>query len=219
MSDPFHVATRKGVFTIQRKPHGWGISQTSFLGDQCSMVMHDARPWRENGSSGEGTLYAALGHGHFGVKMHRSRNGGASWQEVTTPAYPPKPEDQQPKKQPAEGRVYDWVLQLVWALSPGGRNEEGTLWCGTLPGGLFKSEDHGQTWELNRPLWDDPRREEWFGGGADFPGIHSVCVDPRDPQRIILGISCGGAGCGRDFSSPSGLASGGRTVGLKFKST
>ena len=73
-----------------------------------------------------------------------------------------------------------------------------TLLGGTHSGEIYASADHGQTWELNRPLWDDPRREEWFGGGADFPGIHSVCVDPRDPQRIILGISCGGAWITRD---------------------
>jgi photosystem II stability/assembly factor-like uncharacterized protein len=72
------------------------------------------------------------------------------------------------------------------------------VWCGTLPGGLFKSEDSGDSWELNRPLWDNPRREEWFGGGADHPGIHSICVDPRDARHVILGISCGGVWITKD---------------------
>lgn len=202
MSNRFHVATRKGVFSIERKRAGWSIENASFLGDNCSMVMHDPRPW--NGSrktsrgKPEGTLYAALGHGHFGVKMHRSTDGGKKWRPIATPVYPEKPADYKPKVPPAEGRVYDWVLQLVWALAPGGPKQDGVLWCGTLPGGLFKSENHGEAWDLNRPLWDDPQREEWFGGGAEYPGIHSICVNPRDPDHMILGISCGGAWITRD---------------------
>ena len=39
---------------------------------------------------------------------------------------------------------------------------------------------------------DDPLREQWFGGGADHPGIHSVCVDPRDAKHVTVGVSCGG---------------------------
>jgi hypothetical protein len=92
----------------------------------------------------------------------------------------------------------DWSLKLVWALAPGGADEPGVLWCGTLPGGLFRSEDGGDSWSLNRALWDDPRREEWFGGGADHPGIHSVCVDPRDSRHVIVGVSCGGVWSTRD---------------------
>jgi hypothetical protein len=32
----------------------------------------------------------------------------------------------------------------------------------------------------------------WFGGGYDYPGIHSICVDPRDSRHVTVGISCGG---------------------------
>jgi hypothetical protein len=197
MSNRLHLATRKGVFTINRKPTGWSIENVSFLGDNCSLVMHDPRPTNLPGANSEGALYAALGHGHFGVKLHRSLDSGKTWKEIATPAYPEKPADYKPRV-PAEGKVYDWVLQLVWALSPGGPKQDGTLWCGTLPGGLFKTENHGESWELVRSLWDRPEREEWFGGGADFPGIHSVCINPRDPNHIILGISCGGAWITRD---------------------
>jgi photosystem II stability/assembly factor-like uncharacterized protein len=176
------------LFTLDRGSSGWSISRASFLGDNCTLVMHDPRT---------GDLLAALDHGHFGVKMHRSRDGAASWQEIGTPQYPEKPADYAPKT-PAEGRPVDWTLKLVWALTPGGANEPGVLWCGTLPGGLFRSEDGGDSWELNRPLWDDPRREEWFGGGADQPGIHSICVDPRDSRHVVLGVSCGGVWTTRD---------------------
>ena len=42
------------------------------------------------------------------------------------------------------------------------------------------------------PLWDNPRREEWFGGGMDAAGIHSICVDPRNSKHVTVGVSCGG---------------------------
>jgi photosystem II stability/assembly factor-like uncharacterized protein len=187
MSDRLHVATRKGLFTVQRGS-GWRIARTNFLGDNCTLVMHDPRSRQ---------LLAALDHGHFGVKLHRSADGGATWQEVAAPKYPEKPADYVPRV-PAEGRPVDWNLKLIWALTPGGRDEPGVVWCGTLPGGLFKSEDGGNTWALNRPLWDDPRREEWFGGGAEQPGIHSIVVDPRDARHVTIAISCGGVWTTRD---------------------
>jgi photosystem II stability/assembly factor-like uncharacterized protein len=66
------------------------------------------------------------------------------------------------------------------------------LWAGTIPGGLFRSDDRGETWRLNDPLWNEPERAKWFGGGYDHPGIHSVIVDPSDSRRVLLGVSCGG---------------------------
>ena len=182
MSNRCHVATRKGLFTLERDGSGWSIARVSFLGDNCTLVMHDPR---------NSDLIAALNHGHFGVKLHRSLDGGASWTEIATPKYPEKPAGYVPKA-PLEGQPAEWSLKLVWSLAPGGPEEPGVLWCGTLPGGLFRSGDGGDSWELNRPLWDHPLREEWFGGGADHPGIHSICVNPRDSRHVTVAVSCGG---------------------------
>jgi hypothetical protein len=204
MSNRFHVATRKGIFTIERKRSGWQIANASFLGDNCTIVMHDARPSLKTSrraartkTNGNGTLFAALDHGHFGVKLHRSSDGGKTWKPIASPTYPEKPKNYKPRM-PAEGKPYDWALKLVWSLVPGGPGQPGKIWCGTLPGGLFESNDHGDSWQINRTLWDDPRREEWFGGGADYPGIHSILVDPRDSNHVTIGISCGGAWITRD---------------------
>ena len=79
MSTRCHVATRKGLFTLDRGASKWSISRVSFLGDNCTMVMHDPR---------NGELIATLNHGHFGIKMHRSGDGGESWKEIATPKYP-----------------------------------------------------------------------------------------------------------------------------------
>jgi photosystem II stability/assembly factor-like uncharacterized protein len=108
------------------------------------------------------------------------------------------PEGYTPKPHPFTGKAIDWALKLIWALAPGGADEPGVVWCGTMPGGLFKSHDNGDSWELNRPLWDDPKREDWGPNGAEHPGIHSICVDPRDARHVTIGVSTGGVWITRD---------------------
>lgn len=174
MSDRVRVATRKGLFTISRRGGRWEIGTPEFLGDPVTNVLDDAR---------DGALYATLNLGHFGVKLKRSRDDGKSWEELAAPTYPPQPEG-------AQGAP--WKLVLIWALETGGNNEPGVLWAGTIPGGLFRSRDHGQSWQLVRSLWDHPDRLKWVGGGYDHPGIHSILVDRRNPARVTLGISTGG---------------------------
>lgn len=187
MSDRFFVATRKGVFTVERRKKGrarprWGIARAHFLGDNASMVLPDRR---------DGWVYVALGHGHFGVKLHRSKDGGPTWEPCATPAYPPKPDDVD-DREPNSGKPIPWNTELVWALEAGHASEAGSLWCGTIPGGLFRSRDRGESWHLVEPLWNHAKRREWFGGGAELPGIHSICLDPRDAKRVTVGVSCGG---------------------------
>ena len=78
-------------------------------------------------------------------------------------------------------------------MAEGGDQHPDRLWMGTIPGGLFMSEDGGSTWFLNDPLWQHPSRvEHWFGAGYDHPGIHSIIVDPRNNDRVLVGISVAG---------------------------
>ena len=51
---------------------------------------------------------------------------------------------------------------------------------------------------LNQPLWDVPQRKVWFGAGYDHPGIHSICVDPRDSRHVVIAVSIGGVWITRD---------------------
>ena len=142
-----------------------------FRSDPVSMVL----------PAPDGALYAALNLGHFGVKLHRSDDGAKSWVEVAAPEYPPQPEPSTDKT--------PWKLVQLWSLESDGSR----LWAGTIPGGLFTSSDRGASWRLVEGLWNRPERLEWGGGGYDHPGIHSIAIDPRDPQRVIVAVSTGGA--------------------------
>jgi hypothetical protein len=167
------VATRKGLFGLRAGGKA-PVPDPSFLGDPVSMVLDDPR---------DGAVYAALNLGHFGVKLHRSRDRGHTWQECATPSFAEVPvESGEPP-----------ALKQIWCLEPGGAEQPGRLWAGTLPGGLFRSDDGGDSWQLVRSLWDRPERAEWVGGGYDWPGIHSILVDPRDARQVLAGVSVGGA--------------------------
>lgn len=174
------AATRKGLIELQRGPAGWRIHRSSFLGEPVSMVL----PPQAEGPH-KGKMLAALNLGHFGTKLHASDDAGQSWTEVAAPAYPTQPEG-------AAGPA--WKLVMVWSLEA----VRGTVWAGTLPGGLFRSEDFGRSWQLVDSLWLKPERLEWFGGGYDVPGVHSICPHPQREGEMLLGISCGGAWLTRD---------------------
>jgi hypothetical protein len=170
MSDRLLIGTKKGFFQLRRAGGSWSIAETSFLGDPISMLLPDPR---------DGTLYAAQALGHFGVKLQRSRDGGRSWQEIPAPAFP---------KDAADGPS----VSYLFCLETGGADQDGWLWCGTIPAGLFLSKDRGETWSLNQPLWNLPERKAWMGGGFDQAGVASICVDPRNPAHLTVGVSTGG---------------------------
>ncbi|MEZ5295400.1 MAG: hypothetical protein R2697_03735 [Ilumatobacteraceae bacterium] len=165
------IGTRKGLFTLTVDDGTFDLSPPAFPGVRVTNAMRDPR---------DGALYVSLDHGHFGVHLHRSDDGGATWPEIAAPEYPPKPEgvaDVNPMSQ----REVDWSTQLGWIIEPGHPDESGVLWCGTIPGGLFRSDDRGDSWQLVESLWNLPAREKWAGGGYDDAGIHSISIDRAAP--------------------------------------
>jgi hypothetical protein len=182
------ISTRKGLFEARKKGAKWTIADQHFVGDNVTLTLHDPR---------DGTDYATLNHGHFGIKLHRRDKGKKKWVEVACPKYPEKPEGLDDKD--GWGRDVKWATQLIWAMEiGGGPKDKGTIWAGTMPGGLFRSRDGGDTWEMMESLWRHPDRNKWMGGGADIPGIHSICVDPRDHRTVRIAVSCGGAWVTKD---------------------
>ena len=186
MNEKLYVATRKGLFVLTPELSNgrttWRIQSRSFLGNPVTIVFPDER---------HGEVWAALELGHFGAKLHRSNDDCATWVESPCPAYPQRPDDAN-DVDPFRKEPVPWALKKIWCLQGGGVDYPDRLWCGTIPGGLFLSEDRGGSWSLVRSLWDHSARAEWFGGGYDWPGIHSICVDPRDSNTIRVAVSCGG---------------------------
>lgn len=169
------LGTRKGLVVYKKTANGWTYQGVHFLGIPVSLVYVDERT---------ATWWACLDHGHWGVKLHRSDDLGKNWEEITAPKYPEGEE------------IKDGVpatTKYLWAMTHAGDDKPRQLWLGTIPAGLFHSSDNGDSFELNRPLWDQPsRKEKWFGGGFDHPGIDSIVVDPRDSDHIFIAISCAG---------------------------
>ena len=58
---------------------GWAVASTAFAGIPVTNALRDER---------DGVLFAALKHGHFGPKLHRSDDDGKTWRELPAPAFP-----------------------------------------------------------------------------------------------------------------------------------
>lgn len=178
------VGTRKGLFVVRGQGTHWDLPKPMFAGEPVTQVLADPR---------DGAWYCALRLGHFGVKLFRSSDQGASWQQLAAPAFPTKPD-----QGPLADDPTPWSVDLIWSLVAGGADQPAVLWAGCIPAGLFRSTDSGASWQLNAPLWEEPRRRAWFGGGYDQAGIHSVLVDPRDAHHVTVAVSCGGVWQTRD---------------------
>jgi photosystem II stability/assembly factor-like uncharacterized protein len=174
------VGTRKGVFLLRADAarRRWDLEGPHFLGHLAYHVVLDPRDSR--------TLLVAAKTGHLGPTVFRSTDFGEKWQEASSPPAFPKAAESE------KGRSVDHVF---W-LSPG-RPEEPDIWyAGTSPPALFRSEDAGQTWSPVSGWNDHPSWGLWTEDGADgTPGgslLHSINVDPRDPQHLYIGLSGGG---------------------------
>jgi photosystem II stability/assembly factor-like uncharacterized protein len=181
------VATRKGawLFHGDARRRTWRADGPHFLGHTISHVQLDPRDGR--------TLLAAARTGHLGPTIFRSTDLGRSWKEAQRP-----PAFTQPPASPLPARAVDHTF---W-LTPGHASERDTWYAGTSPQGLFRSEDGGVSWEPLPAVNDDAQFRAWMGsaqdGTPDGPKLHSIIVDPRDPQHLLFGMSGGGVHESRD---------------------
>ncbi len=204
MSDRILVGTRKGTFFVERRGKSWKPRLAGHAGTSANYVARD--PVR-------GTLWSALGFGHWGAKLSRSDDDGATWVDATQVKYPegtrylaPPIPTEDPSTAPTGVAVKDAMVLKLWCLGFGG---DGRMYVGTIPGGLFTSDDGGATFALDMNLWNHPSRggdvskslgtgtTHWMGTpaseGGDFaPGIHSIQVDPKNPKRVLIAISSAG---------------------------
>jgi len=210
MSDILLLGTRKGTVILERKSSGWDPKPIVHEGIPVCYAARDPR---------DGTLWASLDHGHWGPKLSRSRDGGVTWEDISSVKYPegarhiiqylPTP-DFDPGAPAGEPEYKDATVYKIWNIAFGSTEQPRRLYAGTIPGGLFVSDDNGDSWELNRPLWNHESRggdlfsgdatsqNRWGGTPASIdygvfePGIHSIVIDPRDPDHIHVAASSAG---------------------------
>ena len=160
------VGTRKGLF-ILRGPRGGPMREIArkFGGLVAEFAMRDPR---------SGTYFAAITHGQYGPRLYYATDPLGEWEQAEGPAFP---EDA------------GSAVERIWFIRTG--EEHDVLWAGVAPAALFKSEDGGRSWQLNRGLWDEPSRPNWQPGAGGMC-LNSICTWPGDPDRLAVGISAAG---------------------------
>lgn len=167
MSVTLLVGTRRGLFIVRSDDRAaWRIDGPHLEGREVYHAIRDSRT---------GHLWAATDHKVWGPHVHRSVDGGGSWELLE--AAPHHPDDR--------------GLKTIWFLAAGPPDEPETLWAGIEPAGLFVTRTAGAKWEPVSSLNDHPTAHTWqpAGGGLALGGIQH---DPDEPRRIYCSLSAGG---------------------------
>lgn len=145
----------------------------------------DRKKWKARGPYHEGydirhavldpsdgkTVYAGVTSFHWGTKVVRSSDFGGRWKRgKDSPRYPK-----------ASGLSVDCIWQVK-------TDEEGTLYAGVEPAGLFKSTDKGESWKSVDGLNARPERKDWQGGNGGLC-LHSILPYPGNVDKMVIGIS------------------------------
>ena len=164
-----YCGTRKGLFVLESDADrtDWTIAEPALKGWEVQDVCYDDRT--------DPRLFAAVGHLVYGPTVHRSDDGGRSWEQVeASPAY--------------DG---DRELNRVWTVVPATAADPETLYAGVDEAGLFRSTDGGDTWHEVEGLSNHETREHWQPGAGGLC-CHSILPHPTDPDRLWVGISAVG---------------------------
>ena len=189
------VGTKKGAFilTADGKREKWDVSGPHFGGWEI---------YHLKGSSVDpNRLYASQSSGWFGQIIQRSDDGGKTWDPpgggpTASPDGMPKGES---NKFVYEGEVgkhlwYDgtphpWEFKRVWHLEPS-LTDPNTVYAGVEDAALFKTTDGGRTWK-ELPALRHTKGELWQPGAGGL-GLHTILLDPKNPDRIFVAISAAG---------------------------
>jgi photosystem II stability/assembly factor-like uncharacterized protein len=193
------VGTKKGAFilTADGKRKNWEVSGPHFAG--WEMYHLKGSPVDPN------RIYASQSSGWFGQVIQRSDDGGQTWNPPGT-----KPEDlMNPDGMPKDGQSnmfsyegevgthkwYDgtqhpWEFKRVWHLEPS-LTDPNIVYAGVEDAAIFKSVDGGKTWKELAGL--RKAKGHLWQPGAGGMAVHTIILDPKNPQRIYIAISAAGA--------------------------
>jgi hypothetical protein len=200
------VGTRKGAFvlTADGKREKWEVSGPFFAGwEMYHLKGSPADPNR---------IYASQTSAWFGQIIQRSDDGGKTWfqpglapgEPTTTPdgmpkgesnkfAYDVSPETGKPLTTHMwyDGTQHPWEFKRVWHLEPS-LTDPNHVYAGVEDAALFQSKDGGQSWTELSALRGHESGPKWQPGAGGMC-LHSILLDPKNPQRIYIAISAAGA--------------------------
>jgi photosystem II stability/assembly factor-like uncharacterized protein len=200
------VGTKKGAFILSSdgKREKWNISGPHFAGWEIyHMKGSPADPNR---------LYASQTSGWFGQIIQRSDDGGKTWHQPGSPAGEAPAAGGGPPKGVSNKFVYDtssevgkpltthqwydgtqhpWEFKRVWHLEPS-LTEPDAVYAGIEDAALFRSADGGITWNELPGLRGNDTGPRWQPGAGGMC-LHTVILDPSNPQRMYIAISAAGA--------------------------
>ena len=191
------VGTQKGgfIFESNEKRKRWKVGDIQFKSWNVMHIQMDPRDQR---------LHAATSHFVYGPATHYSDDFGKTWiQAKEVPALTRASKSGRPASTVEEAfrseggesiKEQPEKMIKVWNIQPGRASEPNVLYAGAQPASLFISKDRGETWELNESLYDHPQRGEWNPGAGGLC-LHTILLDPTNPQRMYIAISA--AGCYR----------------------
>jgi photosystem II stability/assembly factor-like uncharacterized protein len=190
------VGTRKGAFilTADGQRQRWRVSGPHFGGWQVfHMAGSPADPDR---------IYASQSMDWFGQVIQRSSDGGQTWE---TPGGGPTvgeygmPRGESNKfvyegdagtHQWYDGRPHPWEFKRVWHIEPSPSDPD-VAYAGVEDAALFRTTDGARTWH-ELPGLRSVDGSKWAPGAGGMC-LHTVLLDPANPQRIVVAISAAGA--------------------------
>lgn len=176
------VGTKKGAFILSAdgKRDKWQVEGPLFGGWEIyHMKGSPVDPRR---------IYASQSSGWFGQVVHRSDDGGQTWETVGNEfVY----EGVAGTHQWYDGTAHPWEFTRVWHFEPS-LTDVDTVYAGVEDAAIFRSQDGGQTWKELSGLRQHSTGSSWQPGAGGLC-LHTILLDPVNPQRIFVAISAAGA--------------------------
>jgi photosystem II stability/assembly factor-like uncharacterized protein len=176
------VGTRKGAFvmTADGRRDTWHITGPHFGGWEIFHVK--GSPVDSN------RLYASQHTSWFGQIIQRSNDGGQTWEPAGNEfAYEGTPGTHLWY----DGTPHPWELKRIWHLEPS-LTDPDTVFAGGEDAALFRTVDGGQTWAELPGLRTHPTAGGWQPGAGGLC-LHTIAIDPTNPDRMFIAISAAGA--------------------------
>jgi photosystem II stability/assembly factor-like uncharacterized protein len=133
-------------------------------------------------------IYASQTSGWFGQQVQRSDDGGKTFEAVGNKfVYDGIPGTHQWY----DGTPHPWEFARVWHFEPS-LSDPDTVYAGVEDAALFKSTDGGATWSELSGLRNHKTGSAWQPGAGGMC-LHTIILDPANPQRMFVAISAAGA--------------------------